>query len=146
MANLRHILHRRWAMAFALIAMAMLARMAVPGGFMPVVENGHVVITLCSGHGPMQLTGNGLTPPMPGMTAAKAAGPHHEHHDRQSDNKDSICPFAGLSLPSLTAADPLLLAVAILFIVTTIFRLPERIAVAAPRALWPPITGPPAIA
>ena len=46
----RHILaNRRWA--FALIALALLAKLLVPAGFMPAVDSGRITVELCSGFG-----------------------------------------------------------------------------------------------
>lgn len=126
----------------AIVVMALLTRMMVPAGYMPMVENGHVVIMLCAEQNP----GMGDMPAMAGM--ASMIGMHADAdrsggHDMPDHDKNGSCGFGGLSLASLAAVDPILLALAILFIAATVFRRPQVFHVTAARFLWPPRTGPP---
>jgi hypothetical protein len=129
---LRDILLRHRMLAVWLAVLALLMKVAVPAGYMIGTEHGSITIELCSGTGPMTMTMQ-----MPGMA----------HHDNKSDHGkgEQPCPFSGLSAPSLAAADPILLAIAITFIVATVFRIPDKSVVRAPAFLRPPLRGPPAL-
>jgi hypothetical protein len=138
----RHLCRHHWAVAMAIVMMAMLARIAVPTGYMPMAENGHVAMMLCGEQ----------NPGMAGLSAMLrltqvievhadrdySGGDHTPGHDTNGS-----CGFGGLSLASLAAADPVLLALALLFIVATTFRRPQPSRIATARFLWPPRTGPP---
>ena len=128
MTRLRHRIfaHRRWAAW--LFAAALLMKLLVPAGFMPASSAGTIAIELCTGSGAQTIT-------IPA-----------EHQDEQSGHGKaaSPCIFAGLGAPSLAAADPVLLALALAFVFTTAFA-----AASAPGArtlahLRPPLRGPPA--
>src|SRR3546814_8993886 len=74
--------------------------------------------------------------------------PISDHHDGDGspDRLNTPCVFSSLSTPALSPVDPLLLAIAIAFIIATVFRVtPPRI---AHRTLYlrPPSQGPPAAA
>jgi hypothetical protein len=121
--------HRRWAAA--LIALALLAKLVVPAGFMLNAGAGTITVELCSGTGVQK-----VEMVLPGQPA---------QHDQQN-TADSPCTFAGLAAPALGGADPIQLAIAIAFIVAVDF-LP--VPVARPRDaayLRPPLRGPPATA
>ena len=107
-------------------------RIAIPAGFMPMFSGNSVTIQLCSGYGPMTMA-------MPGMA---------DHHDKQGEHgkQDVPCGFAGLAAPSLAGADPILLAIAIAFVIASGFLpIPPR-RVALPFYLRPPLRGPPTTA
>lgn len=130
MTSLRLLLLRHRAFAAWLVAAALLMKVLVPAGFMPVVSAGSITIELCSGYGPQK-----LTVAMPGM--------HHQQHKPDHQGKEMPCGFSGLSAPSLAATDPLLLGVAIAFIIATIFLIATPNAVRTPAFLRPPLRGPP---
>jgi hypothetical protein len=127
----RHILlHRR--LASWLVAMALLMKLLVPVGFMPILSDGVMTVQLCSGVGDptVQIA-------VPGLAG------HHDDGARQK-KADQPCVFSGLAAPTLSAADPILLAIAIAFIIAVGFR-----AAAPPNPLGraylrPPLRGPPA--
>jgi len=128
--SLRHHIHghRRWAAA--LVALALLMKLLVPAGFMASASNGTIQIELCASSGPRT-----IVIAIPGLD-----------HDKKSEaaKGDGPCTFSGHAAPSLGAADPILLAVAIAFIVATVFRTAP---VGTPRRrahLRPPLRGPPA--
>ena len=126
----------------AIVVVALLTRIAIPTGYMPMVENGHIAITLCGEQNP----GIAEMPAMPGMatiTGTHIDVHHSGGHDTPDHDKNGSCGFGGLSLASLAAADPVLLAIALLFAVATVFRHPVIARVATVRFLWPPRTGPP---
>ncbi|MEG3164390.1 hypothetical protein U1701_07270 [Sphingomonas sp. PB2P19] len=133
MAALRHHLLRHRLLAAWFVAAALLMKMLVPTGYMASVSAGSITIELCSGYGPQK-----PVVAMPGMT-------HHPDDEGQHGREMPPCAFAGLSAPSLAGADPLLLAVAIAFVLATIFRIVVRPALpGAPPYLRPPLRGPPA--
>lgn len=108
-------------------------KLLVPTGYMASVAAGSITIELCSGYGPQT-----MTMAMPGMA-------HHSDQHGESGKAEAPCAFAGLAAPSLAGADPLVLAVAIAFIVLTVFRIAARIAVSGvPSYLRPPLRAPPA--
>lgn len=130
MTSLRLLLLRHRTIAAWLVASALLMKVLVPAGFMPVVSAGSITIELCSGYGPQK-----ITIAMPGM--------NHQQHKPDHQGKEMPCAFSGLSAPSLAAADPLLLAVAIAFIIATVFRVATPSAARTPAFLRPPLRGPP---
>lgn len=129
---LRHPLLAAW-----LIGIALLMRVAIPAGFMPVVVGTTVTIEICSGTGPMK-----MTMAMPGMDDHQ-----DKHGDRHSDrHSESPCGFAGLANPSLAGADSILLAFAVAFVIATTFRMVPLRQAGLPSYLRPPLRGPPAAA
>ena len=133
MAALRHHLLRHRLLAAWLVAAALLMKVLVPAGYMASVSAGSITIELCSGYGPQKMVVE-----MPGMT-------HHPDQKGEHSKAEMPCAFSGLSAPSLAGADPLLLAVAIAFVILTVFRIAARPALpGAPSYLWPPLRGPPA--
>lgn len=131
MTSLRHHIlgRRRWAAA--LITLALLMKLLMPAGFMPSVSAGTITVELCTGTGP--------------QTIVMAIPGDHEQDKQDGHGKtESPCVFAGLGAPSLAAADPVLIAIAIAFIVATVFRLAAAPAVASFAHLRPPLRGPPA--
>ena len=130
MTGLRQYLLRHRAVAAWLVALALLMKMLVPGGYMLDTSASSLTVELCSGYGPM-------TMPMPGMA-------HHGGDKSDHGKAEQPCAFSGLSAPSLAAADPILLALSIAFIVATAFRASVPSLARMPAFLRPPPTGPPA--
>ena len=127
-----HLAHRRiWTMW--LMAAALLMKVAVPAGYMPVVSNGWVGLALCSGFGPEK------------MAMAMPAMSNHRGKAEHSERADMPCGFAGHAPASMAGADPILLLVAIAFIVATISRLPISPPFRRIGYLRPHLRGPPAI-
>ncbi len=126
---LRTFVRRNPAAAAMIAALALLLRAVVPGGFMPTIDHGQIVISICTGSGP--------------VTAAIAL-PGAEHSDAGDHAKsDQPCAFAGLSLTALAAADAVLLALALLFVLALGLR-PLVPALARPAPfLRPHLRGPP---
>jgi hypothetical protein len=127
----RHILgHSRCAAA--LIALAMLAKLLVPAGFMPSLTAGTITVELCTGVGV--------------KTVEMALPGHAGDQKHQPAQADRPCTFAALAAPALGGADPVQLALAVAFVMALGFRIA---AVATPRGvahLRPPLRGPPATA
>ncbi len=137
----RHLLtHNALAMLVIIVALAMKA--VVPAGFMPMLVEGRVVIALCSGSGPVTAL------PDTGHHATMAA--HHGGHGTpdapQHDNKSQPCAFSGLTVPSLAGADPVVLAIAIAFVLALGLRVVAALPATRPVRLRPPLRGPPVIA
>ncbi len=116
------------------MACALLVRLVVPAGFMPVFDHGTISIVLCTGYGPQTVQLD-----MPGMNMSGDGHKPDNHHDKT----DTPCPFSGLTAPVLSGADPIVLAAAILFIMLLVSRVPVREPVRAYYRLRPPLRGPP---
>ena len=84
--RLRHHIqaNRRWAAA--LIALALLAKLLVPAGFMPSVEAGRITVELCSGYGVQK-----VEMALPGVADRQ---PMQGEHGKA----ESPCTFAGVEL------------------------------------------------
>lgn len=127
MTGLRSFLQQHRGLALWLVAAALLVRLLVPAGFMPVVSQGRVTLAPCSG----------VMPAMAGMA----------HHDRapaeDGARHDMPCAFAGLAAPALGAADPVLPVVAAALLGTATFRDHETRPAPLPPRLRPPLRGPP---
>lgn len=131
---LRRLLLDHRALTAWVLACAMMMKILVPAGFMPVVSAGNVTIEICGGTAPAPMV-KAMTMAMPGMV----------HHSDKADHqgRDMPCAFSGLTAPSLAAADPVLLAIAIAFIVALVFRVQVALPIAARAYLRPPLRGPP---
>lgn len=123
----------RW-LALWLVGAALLLKVLVPAGFMPTVSNGTILVQLCSGMGAQTVAIE-----IPGL------GDHSDGKD-QHNAIDQPCAFSGLTAPGLAGADPILLAVAIAFILAAIFRVEQRLVLWRGIYLRPPSQGPPATA
>lgn len=135
MGPFRQFLARRRLWACWLIAAALLMKVAVPTGFMPVFVHGSVAIEPCSGFGPEAMT-----------MAMPAMADHHDSHGAadRTDKDGTPCGFAGHAPAAMTSVDPILLAIAIALIVATAFRMPVAWRVRRVDFLRPPLRGPPA--
>ena len=124
----------------ALLAFALIVKLLVPTGWMPVFGSRGIALEMCGSYGP----------PPPAIAKAMAQAAHrmagHDKH-KQHDNKghDQPCAFAGLSFAALDAEAP-----SPLIALPTVTPLPPiSMAVAIGRGLAappPPSTGPPALA
>lgn len=130
----RHILHHRRLAAW-LVAATLLLRVLVPTGYMLDVAGGAVTVELCAGYGPMT-----MARPMPAM--ARHVG-KHDGRTHDGDKAERPCAFAGLNAPALGGADPLLLAVALAFVMAAALRADVPPAPRRRRHLRPPLRGPP---
>lgn len=125
----RHLLRHR-ALAGWIIAAALLMKVLVPAGFMPTMSGNSMIIQICSGYGPMT-----MAMPIPG----KQDSSQGDHQDKA----EMPCAFSGLSAPSLAATDPVLLALAILFVMVAAIRVAIPVPASSPTYLRPPLRGPP---
>jgi hypothetical protein len=140
----RHLLvHSR--LAALLIAVALLMRIVIPTGYMLVeAPGGGITFAMCSGYGPVEPVVTEHAMHHGGADAHGASKSGHDKHDEAA--KEMPCAFAGAATAALAATDPLLLAVALFFILAATFRLPVRLPVAATPFLRPPLRGPPVTA
>lgn len=134
MTSLRHHLLRHSWLGLCLVVVALLMRIAVPAGYMPTFSGNSITVEICSGYGPMKMT----------MDILGRAG----HNDKKSDQSkgEMPCAFSALAAPSLAGADPILLALAVAFIIATMLRMAPPVRVTLPSYLRPPPRGPPATA
>jgi hypothetical protein len=131
MSRLRAFVRRNPALAALIVALALVLRAVVPGGFMPSSDHRQIVVAICTGSGP---------------ATAVIAVPLADSTDTGDHVKgDKPCAFGTLSLTSLAAADAVLLALALLFALALSLRpmVPAR-ALSAPF-LRPHLRGPPAL-
>ena len=130
----------RHASVAALLAFALIVKLLVPTGWMPVFGPRGVTLEMCGSYGP----------PPPALAKAMAQAAHrmaghdkHKQHDKQGH--DQPCAYAGLSFAALDADAPVALVVD-----PPAQALPLMpFAVAIGRGLAappPPSTGPPALA
>ena len=89
MAGLRSFIGGDRGRAAWLVVLALLAKLMIPAGYMPVAIDGRMTITLCSGTGPEQLA---MAHAMPG---------HGAHHDEHDGKAEMPCPFSGLAMAAL---------------------------------------------
>lgn len=132
--RLRNLILANRRLACAVLVLALMMKIIMPTGFMPSVSNGQIVVSICSGTGPITMV---MT--IPGLEHRKSEGDGHQGEAGQP------CAFSGLSAPLLAAVDPILLAAAILFVVALGMRSLALPAATAPPYLRPPLRGPPAI-
>ncbi|SOB86400.1 Protein of unknown function [Sphingomonas guangdongensis] len=132
MSARRHLTaHRRCA--GLILALALLVKLLVPAGYMVDRGGGHIVITICSGTAPRQMT-------------MDMGGKHHEGSGDRGATADMPCAFAGLAAPVLGPIDPLQLALLIAFVLALGVARSVPGAPAPPVHLRPPLRGPPILA
>lgn len=133
MAPLRALLldHRR--LAALLMALALCMKLLVPGGYM-IGGSGTTVltVTICADASGAQQTKQIVVP----------------HSGQQDDSAKSSadCPYGGLAMPGLACADPLLLALALAFILALGFASARPAPTGRLSHVRPPLRGPPAFA
>ena len=128
----RRLILKNRTLASLALAFALVMKLIVPGGFMPIMSDGHFIVVVCTGTGPMSMA-------MPGLDHGKSESGQH-------GKPEAPCAFAGLSAPSLAAADLVLLAAAILFVMTLGMRAVASLEAPASLHLRPYLRGPPATA
>jgi hypothetical protein len=135
-------------LAALILTAALMVRILMPAGFMPVVEQGRITIVFCSGIAPQP-----APMAMPGMAHSAMAGMSHgamaphapTSREAPGGSKvDAPCAFAGLAMPALSGADPFLLAATLAFLMVLAIWAPERRSFQAAVRLRPPLRGPPA--
>lgn len=135
MHRLRNQIRQHRVLAAWLLAFALLLKVVVPSGYMLDTAGGTIRMAICSGMGPMKTT---MAMAMPGM----ADGAAHKHQ-KDGEKADQPCAFAGLNAHSVAATDPMLLAIAIAFVVALVSRRIAPPLLALGLHLRPPLRGPP---
>lgn len=133
MFALRRLLLSHRAIAALVIALALAVRLVVPTGFMPTMADGRISVSVCSDTGSTTMV---VT--IPGL---KHGGKGKEEGGKHAQP----CAFAGLGMPGLAGADPLILALALVFAMAAALRPISARDVAAPAFLRPPLRAPPTI-
>ena len=133
MTTLRSFLARHRWLAVWLAGAALMMKVLVPAGFMPTVSSGAILVQLCSGQG-LQ------------TAMLEIPGQSGDHDPADHTQAEMPCAFSGLSSPALAAADPVLLALAIAFILAMGFLDVSFVLPAASPFLRPPPIGPPTAA
>lgn len=119
----------------ALICVAALAlKLLVPPGYMISSEHDRIAITICSGMAPHAMD-MGMASEMPEQ------GPSKEH-----GKTETPCAFTSLSAQAVGSLDPLLLIIAIAFVMAVGRRFVAPHALLAQPYLRPPLRGPPVTA
>ncbi|MBY8827056.1 hypothetical protein K7G81_02855 [Hephaestia sp. CMS5P-6] len=136
MHALRSLTTGQRRLLLALFACAMVLRIAIPEGWMPITDASGTRLTICTGMGPVETMAD-----MAGM-----AGMSHHKAPIGHDQGDHPCTFAGLglaaALPDLPPAPKLPVTIAVpTLIVLGVIAVGRGLA--APP---PPATGPPALA
>ena len=130
----RLLAHRHLAVLICLAALAM--KLLIPGGYMVSAEQGQLSIMVCPGVMP-------APEPAPMAMAMHGDAGHHEQQ-KQHGQVEQPCAFAGLSHQALGAADPVLLAAAISYIMATAAAPAPHLRLSRIAHLRPPLRGPPA--
>jgi hypothetical protein len=132
MTALRAFFRRHAALAMLIVVMAIGLRALVPAGYMTSASKTGMTIELCSG-----VAGQTMAILLPGAH-------HSDDGNHKSDRTDSPCAFSGLGGGALSATDPFILAIAIAFIMATVFRHIVTARATPPAYQRPPLRGPPA--
>lgn len=133
MASLPRLLRDHRRLAALLVALALSVKALVPAGFMLESQARVITVAICADASGGQLTRQMVLPQREGT-----GGSQSDH-----GKADGTCAWTGLSATAASLADPLLLVLALAFILALGF-LPQR---APPRAashhIRPPLRGPP---
>jgi hypothetical protein len=116
-----------------IVVAAMGLRALMPAGYMASTSTGHMSIELCSG-----VAGQSVVIALPGTQ-------HSDDGDHGKGRTDSPCAFSGLTAAALSAADPIVLSIAIAFIMAIGLRAIGIVPTAPSPFLRPPLRGPPAL-
>lgn len=130
MSLMRTILLRHRIIAFAVIALALAMKALVPAGYTVDSASKALTIRVCA-DAQISSTVRDILIPM----KSEPAGKHSK--------AEGVCPYSALSFAGLAGADPIQLALALLFILAMGFT---ELVLPAPRRiahLRPPLRGPP---
>lgn len=130
MKTLRHLALKYRTMSALLIALILMMKMLVPTGYMVGSAAGSIQIVMCTGAGPMK-----MEMPVIGRTDMG--------HKQGQQGKEISCAFSGISTPAMSAADPLMLAIAVALIMAAVANLKAHARVQPRMRLRPPLRGPP---
>ncbi|MET1754435.1 DUF2946 family protein [Novosphingobium sp. RD2P27] len=132
MRYLRQILLScRWR-ALLLIAMALLVKAVVPAGYMLGSDTQVLTVSICADTSGAHLTREII---VPRQQTPEDRGTQHA--------KSVVCPYSALGMAGTGGADPILLALALAFILAVGFAPLVAPELAARAYLRPPLRGPP---
>lgn len=126
--------HRRLALGLVLLTLAIKA--LVPGGYMISAQSRTLTVEICGDASGGRFTTQITTP----------ARGDHPPGQSQHGAADSACAYSALAMASLTGADPLLLAAALVFLIALGFLPLAPARLRRSFYLHPPLRGPPAFA
>lgn len=132
---MRHLLAKRH-LAVLICMATLLLKLLVPTGHMIDSDHGRLVVTICSGTGPVAV-------PMD-MPSIHGDMPDHRNSADHGDKAPMPCAFSGLSTAALGAIDHIQLAALIVFIMAAGIAATILPAPSNPAYLRPPLRGPPA--
>lgn len=132
MFALRALLHARYHIALALVVLALAIRLLVPTGTMPGSGDRVLTVQICA-------DASGL-PQSQVLVIPGKPTPH------ENNAAEGTCAFAGLAAPMLGGADPVLLAIALAFILAIGLALAAPALPARFARFQPPTRGPPTFA
>ena len=134
MHQMRAFLLQHRLLAILVVMAALCMKIVVPTGFMIGQNSKVLTVQLCTdglGHA---------------VTAKITIPMKSEPSDSSGKQGKAECPFASLSMASMTCADPALLALALAFILALGFAPAETAHPKRVSYLRPPLRGPPALA
>lgn len=129
--GIRAFLQKHSVLAAWVVAAALALRVLVPGGFMPTIDHGRIVMTICNG-----------SPDGPGTMVM--ALPGMEHKQQPGDVASGKCAYADLAQAMTGGMDAILLAVALAFATALALLLTFALPARPAAFLRPPLRGPPA--
>ena len=138
MQTIRTFLLRHRAMAFAVLALALAMKAIVPAGTMIGTASKVLTIRICDDTQMAAAASATKTRDIVIPMKGEPAGKHSK--------ADGTCAFGALSFASLAGADPIQLALALLFILATGFAALVQPAPRRTAHLRPPLRGPPTLA
>ena len=132
MKGLRTVLRRHAVIALLIAALALSVRAVMPTGYMASASPTGITIELCSG-----VAGKSVTIALPGQDRDQEHGKAHA---------DAPCAFSALGHAAQTATDPILLAIAIAFVVASGLRRGSTAPHGSRARIRPPLRAPPLVA
>lgn len=132
MWGLRIFFRRHAAIGLLLLSLAVMARVLVPAGYMTQASPTGLTVALCSG-----VAGKSVTIALP---ADDGTTKH------AMEKADAPCAFSALGESSVAATDPVLLAIAIIFIIALGLWSGSTTPPSDRRQFRPPLRGPPLVA
>ncbi len=128
------------AFAGVLIALALAMKALVPAGTMIAPQAHVLMVQICDGFGPAERTlAHAVAIPVSEKGAAR-------HDGGKAAHDAPACPYATLGLAGLGGGDPLLIALALVFMLAVARARPVGRAPRARAFLRPPLRAPPALA
>lgn len=151
MIVLRRLLLDHRTLALWLAVAALTVKLLVPAGFMVGVVDGRVSLQICSGFGPVvaaptmdhAMAGHAMPGPVDDARAMADHRGETGHDGTEHAGVAMPCPFAALAHGAVAAADAVVLASAIAFVLALGFAAVVRPAARRVPFLRPPLRGPP---